>query len=386
MHWRTASIDEMFFDCRAEAIKVHGLSFERSYFFAQIPPFVKLKKQQDGLCPHHFTAHAMERESIRKRNLWHKDCSCPCAFCSQCKHGHSPLQGSCFKFTCPRCLDAQCPEEFTNSITNWFRPIQMKRPGGGLYWTNQMIAGTRRKFMEGMIEEMREFVTHDNHVVYHKEQLRTLLRDFKSNELVIKADFIQNIVHSRGTETVQSYYGKRQSQFLSFVVWCKGTNSETIGTKKFHVDYVSSYLSHNSLFFQKCVYDLLEYLRDELGFEFNKVFSNGAPIENLFMCKYCRYFLIPTEAEHTSSLAFRFSSAQHYRKFLVLKYIVQFCILTSAGIFVHWIFAPSNHGKGDCDSHGAVVKRRIRRFVLNRMILYYKTYVNSNATLQQTTI
>lgn len=35
------------------------------------------------------------------------------------------------------------------------------------------------------------------------------------------------------------------------------------------------------------------------------------------------------------------------------------------GIPVHWIFSPSYHGKGECDSHGAVVKRSIRLFVLD---------------------
>lgn len=33
----------------------------------------------------------------------------------------------------------------------------------------------------------------------------------------------------------------------------------------------------------------------------------------------------------------------------------------------HWLFSPSNHGKGECDSHGAVVKRGIRLFVLDGM-------------------
>lgn len=37
------------------------------------------------------------------------------------------------------------------------------------------------------------------------------------------------------------------------------------------------------------------------------------------------------------------------------------------GIPIHWIFCPSYHGKGDCDGHGATVKKKIRRWVLNSM-------------------
>lgn len=44
---------------------------------------------------------------------------------------------------------------------------------------------------------------------------------------------------------------------------------------------------------------------------------------------------------------------------------------------MHWIFALSNHGKGDCDSHGAVVKRSIRLFVLNGTI-YFVAVFNIN--------
>lgn len=38
-------------------------------------------------------------------------------------------------------------------------------------------------------------------------------------------------------------------------------------------------------------------------------------------------------------------------------------------IIVHWIFSPSNHGKSECDSHGAVVKCAIARFVLSGILL-----------------
>jgi hypothetical protein len=36
-----------------------------------------------------------------------------------------------------------------------------------------------------------------------------------------------------------------------------------------------------------------------------------------------------------------------------------------------WWFDPSNHGKGECDSHGAVVKNGMHWFVLNGMNFLY---------------
>jgi hypothetical protein len=39
------------------------------------------------------------------------------------------------------------------------------------------------------------------------------------------------------------------------------------------------------------------------------------------------------------------------------------------GITVHWIFASSNHGKRDYDTHGAVIKTAIHCYVLNGMSL-----------------
>lgn len=44
---------------------------------------------------------------------------------------------------------------------------------------------------------------------------------------------------------------------------------------------------------------------------------------------------------------------------------------TITGAVFHWLFSPSNHGKGECDSHGAVVKRGIRLFVLDGVYLEF---------------
>lgn len=127
--------------------------------------------------------------------------------------------------------------------------------------------------MATMKQEMEFFVAHHHHVTHHKEQTRILLRDFGNDEVVIKADFIQNIVHMRGVETQQAYFGKRQTQFLCFVVWyrCKVDGTDIWECKKQYFDYLSSYLAHNSLYFQKCCYHLLIYIREELGVNVRRV-------------------------------------------------------------------------------------------------------------------
>lgn len=126
--------------------------------------------------------------------------------------------------------------------------------------------------MKTVKKEMSSFVSHDNHVNYHKKQMEILLENLSYGEIVIKCDFIQNIVHSRGRETSSSYYGKRQTQLLSCVIWYiqrhpNGTDKK----RKIFVDYLSSYLKHNSLYFQKCLVHLLTYLRDNLKVYFDKV-------------------------------------------------------------------------------------------------------------------
>lgn len=150
--------------------------------------------------------------------------------------------------------------------------MQKKRKGGGLYWYNEEHQGTRKQMMRRFKREMKKFNEHDKHVQHHRDQKQILFDTCKSDEVIIQTDFIQNICHSRGRETSQSYYGKRQTQFLSFVIWYWVLIDGVFEKQKLHVDYLSSYLKHNSLYFQKCLVHLLTYLRDEIGVEFRKVF------------------------------------------------------------------------------------------------------------------
>lgn len=116
-------------------------------------------------------------------------------------------------------------------------------------------------------------------------------------DVIVKADYIQNISHSRGKETSSSYFGKHQSQFLSLVVWYNKKNSDGTVTKyKAHFDYISSYLNHNSIFFQKAMLHLLTHLRTELrvpikkvsGENWNSYFCNWKSLSIKLECQFFR--------------------------------------------------------------------------------------------------
>lgn len=288
IHWRTDTIAVLYARCRRVVFSKFCQTISKSMFFTCIPPYVRLKRKQDGLCPVHYTATFLRKEFARKRLVWHRNCKCSCRFCqsSGCNHGQSPLNGSCSLFTCQRCSKVKCPREFIGARTRWLRPVQKKREGGGLYWANEEIVEPRSDMVKTFKKEMKSFHTHSEHVEHSKEQMRQLQEHLPRDEIIVKADFIQNIVHDRGRETSQSYYyGKRQTQFLCFVVWFYSCNAGVWKRNKYHFDYLSSYLKHNSLFFQKCFLHLLVFLQVTFGVAFKKVYYLiGAPI-----C-HCSYF------------------------------------------------------------------------------------------------
>jgi hypothetical protein len=263
----TETITALYDHCLLEAVKKDFQFFSRTFFFSCLPFYMRCKLQQDGLCPYHHIGIALHKELVRKRKFWHINCHCSCTFCSPdgCNHGAN-FDSNYAEFSCSKCVD--CPCEWCDISTNWLCPEQLKCPGGGIYWVNQKYINTRREIMQSMRAEMTAFWKHAEQVIYQKKQMRELHTNFKPNEIIVKADFIQNISHSHGCETSQSYYGKQQTQFLVFVVWY--WNADGIACKKY-LDYLSSYLKHNFLFFQKCFLLVLEFVSTELGVDFCKV-------------------------------------------------------------------------------------------------------------------
>lgn len=55
--------------------------------------------------------------------------------------------------------------------------------------------GAHKDLIKTIQKEMNAFQVHHNHVIYHKDQMHDLLANLPTDEIVIKADFIQNIIH-----------------------------------------------------------------------------------------------------------------------------------------------------------------------------------------------
>ena len=85
-----------------------------------------------------------------------------------------------------------------------------------------------------MKEKLDHFAEHDKHVKWSKKQMRKLKRHLPADGIIIKADFIENLSHIRATETSQSWFGRRQSQMLTVVVWFWG-ESKKDGRRKVYV-------------------------------------------------------------------------------------------------------------------------------------------------------
>ena len=69
------------------------------------------------------------------------------------------------------------------------------------------------------------------------------------------------------------YYNKRQTQLLTFVVWyhTKESTPDKPEIKIKYYDYLSGYLKHTSLFFQKCFTYLIEFLKTDIPHKIRKV-------------------------------------------------------------------------------------------------------------------
>ncbi len=120
---------------------------------------------------------------------------------------------------------------------------------------------------------MKAFKIHDDRVNLIKNKLNYLKKNLPFGEVLIKSDFIQNIVHKRGAEPTTGYYDKRQTQLLTFVVWCHAEDwiKEKPVIELYYFDYLSAYLKHTSLFFQKCFTHLNQYLNENLPHKITKV-------------------------------------------------------------------------------------------------------------------
>ena len=150
---------------------------------------------------------------------------------------------------------------------------------------------------------------------------------------------IENYVHEDSYAMSSSHFGKKQSSLLIAVLFYRDEDNIL---KKFYYDFVSEYLGHNSVFYEKCMSILYEEIKQTMEFEITAIYN------------------VTDGGSHFVS-RFAFWSvgkfAKHYGTFICDK-------ITNLEIKIHQITCPPQHGKGECDGHGAVVKRKARLFLL----------------------
>ena len=259
----------------------NGNLLDKTYFFNSMPMVVRKAKPMDCLCPYHMNAYKVVAEVLCLRQKWHFPknfkCPCTCVFCSTagCDHGKNPLHGICKKFTCERCKKIKCPEEWDKKRQSiWYTSYLQKREGGGNVWMDEAIKGSRYEFMKYVEDELATFKKHEILVSWIQARISWLKVNLPFGHILIKSDFIQNISHCRGAEAVASYYNKRQTQLLVFVVWYHSSSStlENPSIKMRYYDYVSAFLKHSTLFFKKAFLHLNVYLTTDLPHSIKKVF------------------------------------------------------------------------------------------------------------------
>ena len=279
VQWREESVRAMFHRCRME-IK-DGENLHKTFFYESIPQWIKKAKPKEGLCPYCMDSRSWKNELERLRRKWHvldkkeRQCACKCIFCTECKHGSNPegVDGCCALKTCRRCEQKKCPMDWNDSKnTYWYTTRLEKRAGGGMHWVENVYSGTREKCMKHWETEITMWNHHIARVSWIKSKVDWLKANLPLGHILIKGDFIQNIVHNRGAESTTGYYNKRQTQLLTFVVWSHTENStkESPQIKMQYFDYLSAYLKHTSLFFQKCFVHLIHHLKSVLPL-FDKV-------------------------------------------------------------------------------------------------------------------
>ena len=63
---------------------------------------------------------------------------------------------------------------------------------------------------------MLTHIQYKHHVFFHKQQLDNLLTNITKDEIILKCDFIQNIIYSLEKETSASYYNKMTNTIFVF--------------------------------------------------------------------------------------------------------------------------------------------------------------------------
>ena len=111
IHWKTDTIKSMYERCCLQYPIVANCKVK--YFAKFIPWYVRNKPNYSGLCWKHDLGIFFSTLLKTRRTQWHLDCECDCTFCIDCDHGKNPDEGQCHYGTCKRCMDSECPIEYT---------------------------------------------------------------------------------------------------------------------------------------------------------------------------------------------------------------------------------------------------------------------------------
>ena len=117
-----------------------------------------------------------------------------------------------------------------------------------------------------------------------------------------------------------------------------------------YFDFVSSYISHNDVFYVKCYAILIEELKTLIDYDIVRII-NVTDGGNHFVSRFAFWYL--------NLFNHSYGNFKFYKFYLYFKGI----------IFEQWI-CPPHYGKGECDSHGSVIKRKTRVFLLLGKYLY----------------
>jgi hypothetical protein len=79
-----------------------------------------------------------------------------------------------------------------------------------------------------------------------------------------------------------SHFGKKQTTLLVVTVFYRNDDNEVVKT---YYDFISEYLGHNNIFYEKCMKILLEKLSNTLQFQIKSIY-NVSDGRNHFVNRY----------------------------------------------------------------------------------------------------
>jgi hypothetical protein len=193
-HWRTDTFDNMYAQY-LNSHPEHAGYFGRNYFISMVPWYVKKKPYYSGLCHHHELGKYYSDLLTKARKIWHKNCTCECKFCKQCKHGTLStgprLKPSCHNGSCTNCVADECPMEWKDDVQlEWKEHYYERNEKGKQVLKEEVVVTSRQHFSSRVAFELARFEAHEAHCQHFAYQYQLLVNNLKEGEVVTRWDFI----------------------------------------------------------------------------------------------------------------------------------------------------------------------------------------------------